>query len=138
MSHTSVVRSVVGKVGNCDADILKLAFEALADELEGAELSQSVSDTYDRRYTSQDGIDIIIAIKTKNLSHGIGVGINKDGNLVFIGDESADRQEYNRLKKLIEEKYEEIAYIVVGRKMGGKVDLKNSEEGTAIEITLDD
>lgn len=131
MSHISLLQTEIQE--NVDKDLLIEAVKLTAEELNG-EITSFVSDRYGRYYKSYRGTKILIAIKTKEVPYGVGIGL-EGKKLVFIGDDE-DLSEFERICDLIKRKYLELAVLIALKKRGYSIKTRKIEEGTQIIAKL--
>lgn len=128
----SCVIGVLSALGIVNVDILKMALEATAKE-RGVSFGRSVEDDSGNRYTSWNGMEIIGSLTTNDVSCGIGVAIDKQGKLHFVGDRSSCQTAFDKLKKQIELNYKKITAILACQTLGYEVKVKEKNGITIIE-----
>lgn len=133
MSSIMVCNSVLV---NANTEVLKKTLEIIAQE-EGIRVSGSVKSYYGASHTSWDGNEILGALVTNELSRGIGVAIDKNGKLVFVGDPYRCESAFNKMKDRIEFTYKKVALILAMQQIGCDVTvLRDSQEIVVLEGTF--
>lgn len=133
MSHIATYKSTLG---NVNIDLIKKALEALALE-DNLELRNYVKDYYGKQLTSWEGMKIIGALfHDKLLPRGIGVAIDKDGRLTFVGD-SFGSSAFKKIQSRIEQTYKLVALVTALQDMGYEISmLQETTELTTLEGNL--
>lgn len=132
MSNTTITKSTI--LGRVDQELLKKALELIAEEL-GIKVSGYVENGFGNRLTSWDGNKILGSLITRDLPRGIGVGLDKNGELIFVGDTFGCQPAFQEMQKRIEFAYRKIALIVAVRLAGLESQiLQNSQEGITLEV----
>jgi len=90
MSHYSIYKT---KLGNINAELLKLAITSLAREI-GAEVVTAVFAWGQQKH------DVTIGLKNAAMPRGIGFGVDKDGMLTIHGDAYRQAEEFNKIETL--------------------------------------
>ena len=129
MSCVIGCKSVLGIV---NLEILKKALEVTAKE-QGIEVGSSIKDHYGNSLTSYNGMQIIGALITSNVSHGIGAAVDKEGKLHFVGDTHSCQSAFDTLKKRIELNYKKVVAILACQAMGYQVVVKEKNGITIFE-----
>lgn len=130
MSSVNLCRSALGIM---NIGVLKKALEVIAKE-EGIEITDYVTDHYGKRYTSRDGHKILGSLITRELPKGIGVAVDKDGKLIFVGDSYGCDAAFNKMKERIEFTYQKLALIIAAQLAGLNVSvLLDTQKQTILE-----
>jgi len=90
MSHYSIYKT---KLGNINAELLKLAITSLAREI-GAEVVTAVFAWGEQKH------EVTIGLKNTTMPRGIGFGVDKDGTLTIHGDAYRQAEEFNKIETL--------------------------------------
>lgn len=114
MSHVATYGSDLGAV---NIEVLKKALEVIAQE-EGINVSNLLKDYYGHSHTSWNGDKILASLITREITYGIGVAVDKQGNLKFIGDPYGCQSAFNKMKARIELTYKKVALILALQQMG--------------------
>ena len=91
MSHIAITKV---KLTNPNEQLLKKAAEHVARELNG-ELVHEVADYYGKK------TKFSLGIKTHQIPKGVGISINKEGDVEFEGDFWKIEEQINNLKNLL-------------------------------------
>ncbi len=127
MSHFSLVKV---KIKNPNETLLKKVVEQIAKDLNG----QIVTEIVD--FNGNVRTDFLIGVKTPAIHRGIGIALNKDGEVEIIGDFWRVRNEVNQFQEMLVQGYAKEAmklalqargYAVQEAKQGDKVLLRAVE-----------
>lgn len=133
MSHIATYNSVLGMV---NTEVLKKALEVIAQE-EGIEVSNSVKDYYGKSHTTWNGTKILGSLITGKLSRGIGVAVDKQGKLTFVGDPFNCSAAFDQMKARIEFSYKKVALILALQQMGYDVQvMQETQKLTTLQGVL--
>lgn len=128
----SCIIGALSALGIVNVDILKMALEVIAKE-EGIEVGKSVKKYSGSSCTSWEGMEIIGSLTINALPRGIGVAVDKQGKLHFIGDSYNCETAYNKLKERIETRYKDVSMILTLQELGYEVET-TEKDGTAIFV----
>jgi len=127
MSSFSLVKV---KIKNPNETLLKKVVEQIAKDLNG----QIVTEIVD--YNGNVRTDFLIGVKTPAIRRGIGITLNKDGEVEIVGDFWRVRNEVNQFQEMLVQGYAKEAmklalqargYAVQEAKQGDKVLLRAVE-----------
>lgn len=130
MSNTMLIRSSIK--GAVDIEILKKALEVIAEE-EGIKVGDSTEDYYGHKVTSHQGLNIIGSLAPSELSRGIGVAVDKDGKLHFVGDDYQHKSAFKKMEQRIEQTYQDIVLILAVQQLGFEADVEKTKGMLRIE-----
>lgn len=93
---------------------------------DGISKDQTISDFYGKSSSSYGSQKIIGALKTKTFDKGLGIIVDKDGSIKFVGDiyRSEWKQEADRLTKLYQEAFMAECVKMILQIMGYQVSIK--------------
>jgi len=121
MSHYSIVKI---KLKNVNRNLLTGAVKELAREL-NAEIVDVIRDATGRMRS-----DFLIGLKNSTFYRGVGINVNKNGEVMLVGDFwRIPRSEVDALKKKIVQYYTAAAIAHVARQMGMEVSGQKVKQG---------
>ena len=123
MSH--IVQTTT-KIKNPNMDLLRQAVELVAQQHEGGQVSATYQDYYSRVQQPTTGI----AVTTRVLRRGLGLNLDEDGTLTFIGDPWAAEAEFDLLQQEIVQTFNSLAVIQVFTAMGYSSDVNQEQDGS--------
>jgi len=115
-----------------NTDILKKALEVIALEL-GIKVRDYIEDYYGSKHYTWSGNKIIGSLFTKELTRGIGVTVDKEGKLAFVGNSDGCKEDFNKMKDKIEFTYKVIALVIAAQESGCEVTVTQNNDVTVIE-----
>lgn len=107
-------------------EFLKKAFQLVAKKYDG-EISETIRSAF---HGSQK---VLIALTTPETSAGIGVKIEKDGQLSFLTESDHRRGAVNKIIQEIEKTYKVLAISAALSKMGYHIQASQTNGGTFLE-----
>ena len=100
MSHFSLIKI---KIKNPNVSLLKKTVEQIAKELNGTIVTEIVD--YNRNVRTA-GSDFIVGMKNDVFHRGVGIAVNKDGEVELIGDFwNIPQSEIQKLQQLLVQYY---------------------------------
>ncbi len=130
MSHIATYKSTIG---NVNIDLLKKALEVFALE-NNLEIKDFIKDYYGTDHKVWEGNKIIGSFFTKTLSRGMGIAVDKNGHLIFIGEDFGQEGPFKKMRAKLEQTYKIVVLLTALQKMGYEIsDLREGEKMTAFE-----
>ncbi|MBI3633718.1 MAG: hypothetical protein HY226_05520, partial [Candidatus Vogelbacteria bacterium] len=82
MSHIAEYKCALAGV---NLNLLKMALDAVASQLEGGRVSDTVdSYSYTKNLKEWEGKEVFASIRSKNLPQGVGIHIDAKGKIKFL------------------------------------------------------
>lgn len=125
MSHIATYSSVLSTV---NIEALKKVLHVIAQE-ERTEVSDSVRDFYGNSHTYWNENKVLASLITREITQGIGVAVDDQGNLTFVGDPYNCTAAFNKMKARIELTYKKVALISALHQMGYDVQVVQETQG---------
>ena len=129
MSHISQSTS---KITAVDTDTLAATLRYVA-KLQNVEMTDYIKNYNGGTQKEWKGNKVLGALIAKDVPRGIGVSVDSNGKMIFIGDDYGYTTGYAKLKTAIEQGYREIAIAVTLKEMGYAVEsLESTNENIAL------
>ena len=129
MSH---IAQYSASLKGVDRDLLKKALDVIAKKFHG-KIGSTVYSMYEKDVSEWDGKKILASIKTKELPDGLGLALDKNNNLTFVGESAHNSSARKEVIQEIEYVYKILAHSKVLGDLGYSIQPTSTESGTLLE-----
>lgn len=134
MSTVVQLRVVSSNIHVVDLELLKDALRLAAERTQG-EIRGEVQDRYGHSRSEWNGLRIVSSLHNSDFRSGVGVALNKEGILQFVGDRDCGKEGFDKVEKQIINAYLTILLLKAAKEKECDVTVEKLQGGIKLEVT---